>query len=319
MILVAGSANIDFMTRVAHIPAPGETILGGDYVLAAGGKGANQAVACARAGGQVAFLGALGQDPFAAMLRGSLQESGVRDLTFAATKPTGAASISVADSGENAITVASGANAVLEPGHLPALQGYEYLILQLEIPLDTVTAYAQAAQAAGVKVVLNAAPARPLPEALLSSTDILVVNEGELATIVGAEQSLPVSEQLRRAQALGPGTVTVTLGAQGNLTRQGEQEIQVAASRVSVRDTTGAGDTFVGSLVAALTEGQPLAQALHFASVGAALACTRTGAQPSMPLRSEIDQALQGQWAQRAYPRPGWAWRQECLERSDHP
>lgn len=290
MILVAGSANIDFITRVNHIPAPGETILGGDYQVAPGGKGANQAVACAKAGGQVAFLGALGPDPFAQMLRDSLQASGARDLTVSSAKPTGAAFISVADSGENAITVASGANATLTPQQLPALGGFQYLILQLEIPLDTVTAYAKAGRAAGLQVVLNAAPARALPAELLAHTDILVVNEGELATLVGAGSP---ARQLEQAQKLGPHTVIVTLGAQGSLTRHGEQELSVPAYPVQVKDTTGAGDTFVGHLVAALAEGKTLPQALQFAAVGAALTCTREGAQPSMPSREEIEQALQ--------------------------
>lgn len=289
MILVAGSANLDFSTRVGHIPAPGETVLGGDYATAPGGKGANQAVACARAGGQVAFLGALGRDPFADILRQSLVASGVTDRTLTVDAPTGAAFISVSDAGENAITVASGANAQVRPEHLPALDGVSHLVLQLEIPLETVTAYAQAAHAAGVQVVLNAAPMRELPPALLQYVDILIVNEGELEALVGGGE---LREQLAQAQQLGPQTVLVTLGGQGSVALQGSEEIQVPAYPVQPVDTTGAGDTFVGVLVAALAEGQVLREAMRLASVGAALACTRPGAQPSMPLRAEIEEAM---------------------------
>ena len=294
MILVAGSANIDFVTRVEHIPAPGETVLGGSYSVSGGGKGANQAVACARAGGKVAFLGALGQDPFADTLRASLRESGVQDLSVQLDLPTGAAFISVSEAGENAITVASGANAGLVPDMLPELKGLTHLIMQLEIPLPTVLAYARAARAAGVRVILNAAPAAELPPELLDSTDLLVVNEGELASLVGPGE---VREQLRRAALLGPAQVIVTLGAEGSLALDSlaldaQAFVTVPARRVAVLDTTGAGDTYVGALVTALSEGAALPQAMRFAGTAAALACTRPGAQPSMPTRAEIEAAL---------------------------
>jgi len=310
VILVAGSANIDFVTQVDHIPAPGETVLGGDYRLSPGGKGANQAVACARArGGKqpdgqapgVLFLGALGPDPFAATLRESLAASGVTDLTLHLDRPTGAAFISVSRAGENAISVASGANALLAPEHLPALDGVTHLILQLEIPLATVAAYAAAARAAGVKVVLNAAPARALDASLLGLIDLLVVNEGELRQVLEAAHRPAEPElhrQLQTALELGPGTVLVTLGERGSVAAErpqagGEATLtEVPSHPVQVRDTTGAGDTYVGVLVAALSEGLALPQAMRRASVGAALACTREGAQPSMPERAEIEAAL---------------------------
>jgi len=310
VILVAGSANIDFVTQVEHIPAPGETVLGGDYRLSPGGKGANQAVACARAlGGRrpdgeapgVLFLGALGPDPFAATLRESLVGSGVTDLTLQLDRPTGAAFISVSRSGENAISVASGANALLAPEHLPALDGVTHLILQLEIPLGTVSAYAAAARAAGVKVVLNAAPARALDASLLGLIDVLVVNEGELKQVLEAAHRPAEPElhrQLQAALELGPATVLVTLGERGSVAAERPQAggeailTEVPPHPVQVRDTTGAGDTYVGVLVAALSEGLALSQAMRRASVGAALACTRDGAQPSMPERAEIEAAL---------------------------
>ncbi|MGI8748199.1 MAG: PfkB family carbohydrate kinase, partial [Deinococcus sp.] len=185
MILVVGSANIDFVTPVEHIPAPGETVLGSGYTVAPGGKGANQAVACGRAGGKVAFVGALGRDPFAELLRESLRESGVEDHTLELDAPTGAAFISVSAAGENAITVASGANGALTPELLPAFGEFSHLVMQLELPLPTVLEAARRARAAGARVVLNASPARALPAELLRLADVLVVNEGELSVLDG--------------------------------------------------------------------------------------------------------------------------------------
>ena len=289
MILVAGSANIDFVTRVRHIPAPGETVLGGSYSVSGGGKGANQAVACARAGGKVAFLGALGHDPFADTLRQSLRQSGVQDLSVQLELPTGAAFISVSEAGENAITVASGANAGLLPEMLPELTGFTHLVMQLEIPLSTVFAYARAARAVGVRVILNAAPAADLPPELLNSVDLLVINEGELESLVGPGE---VHEQLRRAARFGPQQVIVTLGPEGSLALDADGFITVPALSVAVLDTTGAGDTYVGALVTALSEKAALPDAMCFAGTAAALACTRPGAQPSMPSRAEIEAAL---------------------------
>ena len=313
MILVAGSANIDFVTRVDHIPAPGETVLGGNYSVSGGGKGANQAVACARSGGRVAFLGALGHDSFGAQLKASLQDSGVQDLSVQVDAPTGAAFISVSAGGENAITVASGANALLTPQHLPGTEGLSYLVLQLEVPLATVTAYATQARAAGVPVVLNAAPAQPLPESLLQLVDLLVVNEGELSALVGAGE---VQAQLERAAGQntgqgtgqGPSVVIVTLGSAGSLgldTRRGHTLVAIPAIQVEVLDTTGAGDTYVGALVTALSEGQDLPGAMAFAGAAAGLACTRAGAQPSMPGRSEIDALLAQSDARKQQDVPG--------------
>lgn len=288
-VVVVGSANLDFVTRLPHLPAPGETVLGEAYSTAPGGKGANQAVACARAGGQVAFFGALGTDPFAEPLLASLRESGVQDWTLRAPAPTGAAFISVSETGENCIVVASGANATLRPEQVPPLAGVGWLVLQLEIPLDTVLAAAQAAKSAGARVVLNAAPARALPAELLRQVDVLVVNEGELRTLAGGGE---LRGCLRHVQALGPQTVVVTLGERGCLALSGETWTELPAHPVQVRDTTGAGDTFVGVLVAALSRGEALASALRWAVVGSALACGREGAQPAMPWRAELEEAL---------------------------
>ncbi len=211
-VLVAGSANLDFVVRAAHVPAPGETVLGREFRTFPGGKGANQAVACARAGGtDTRMLLALGNDDFARPIEASLLAAGVQLHTVRdAQLPTGTAFVCLSDDAENAITVAPGANLALQPCHLPALDGVQWLLLQLETPLDTVLAYARAARAAGVKVALNAAPAQALPDALLAQLDMLIVNEGELAVVAGDPPDLATG--LAR---LDVPCVIVTLGARG--------------------------------------------------------------------------------------------------------
>jgi ribokinase len=289
MILIAGSSNLDFVVRAHHIPAPGETVLGQDFQTFPGGKGANQAVACARAGGAVThFLTGLGADAFAAPLEASLAGAGVHlHAVRPEGQPTGTAFICVSEAGENAITVAPGANSSLQPAHLPPLQGFSHLLMQLEIPLDTVQAYAQAAHAAGVTVVLNAAPARALPRALLDDVDVLIVNEGELAALTG-----PVGDTAQRVALLAAPTVVVTLGARGCVARHQGVWLEQPAFVVDVVDSTGAGDTFCGALLAAWSAGADMATALRRASAAAALACTRMGAQSSVPALAEVDQFL---------------------------
>jgi len=289
MILVAGSANLDFVVRADHIPSPGETVLGRDFKTFPGGKGANQAVACSRAGGvPTHMLLALGNDAFATPLEDSLQSAGVKLLTVRdATQPTGTAFICLSEAGENAITVAPGANASLRPDHLPPLDGYTHLLLQLETPLDTVTAYATAARAAGVAVVLNAAPARVLPAELLSQVDILIVNEGELSVVAQHQGSM--AECLAR---LSVPTVVVTLGSHGCIAQQqGAHHLQ-ASFTIQPIDTTGAGDTFCGALAAALSQGLGLDAALRYASAAGALACTQLGAQSSIPTAAAVTALL---------------------------
>ena len=285
MILVAGSANLDFVVRANHIPQPGETVLGRDFKTFPGGKGANQAVASARAGGVTThLLAGLGHDAFAAPIEASLQEAGVvLHAVRVSDQPTGTAFICVSDDAENAITVAPGANAALAPEHLPPLAGFTHLLLQLETPVASVSAYAQSARAQGVCVVLNAAPAQALPDTLLSSVDILVVNEGELATVSRHKGS--IAECLEKIQVP---TVVVTLGHHGVCARvQGTWVLQPAFVITPV-DTTAAGDTFCGALVAALSQGQEMASALRQASAAGALACTRLGAQSSIPVAADV-------------------------------
>jgi ribokinase len=349
MILVAGSANLDFVVRAAHIPGPGETVLGRGFQTFPGGKGANQAVACARAGGMPThLLLALGDDAAAHALEASLAAAGVvQHVVRCAGVPSGCAFICLADDAENAITVAPGANERLAPADLPPLAGFTHLLLQLETPIETVTAYAQAARAAGVTVVLNAAPARALPAALLDAVDVLVVNEGELAAIAGigaasgrkkandanadadADADADDADADADTDAAGGAadrieaalarvtvpTVIVTLGARGCRARHKGASIVLPAFAVEPVDTTAAGDTFCGALVAALSEGRegvdarpdaslvaladtlpdPLPDALRRASAAAALACTRLGAQASIPTRAEVDAFLAAQ------------------------
>ncbi|MEO5676675.1 MAG: ribokinase [Usitatibacter sp.] len=292
MILVAGSANLDFVVRAGHIPAPGETVLGRGFETFPGGKGANQAVAAARAGGaETAMLVALGDDPFAAPLEASIASAGVRmHVVRTADLPTGTAFICVSDDAENAITVAPGANGALRAAHLPPLDGITHLLMQLEIPLETVGAYAQAARARGVKVVLNAAPAQALSPALLELIDVLIVNEGELAIVSGHRGG--IAECLER---IGVPCVVVTLGDQGCRARIQGETIRQEAFAVEAVDTTAAGDTFCGVLVAAMGRGLALPEALRHASAAGALACTRPGAQASIPTQAEVSRLLDRQ------------------------
>ena len=292
MILVAGSANLDFVVRAARIPAPGETVLGTDMAAYPGGKGANQAVACARAGGAPThMLLALGDDAYAVPLEQSLIAAGVQLHAVRVTSlATGTAFICVSDDGENAIIVAPGANNALEPQHLPSLDGFSHLLLQLETPLPAVAAYAQRARTAGVTVVLNAAPARALDKALLDTVDVLVVNEGELASIARHKGS--IAECLERMRGK---TVVVTLGAHGCCARFDGHYLLQPGFAVEPVDTTGAGDTFCGVLVAALSEGNGMAAALRRATAASALACTQRGAQSSIPTRDAVASFLHHQ------------------------
>ena len=293
MILVAGSANLDFVVRAPHIPAPGQTVLGTSFKTFAGGKGANQAIACAWAAGVATrMLLALGRDSFAEPIEASLNAAGVAlQIVRTSDLPTGTAFICVSDDAENAITVAPGANLALQPEHLPDLGGVHTLLMQLETPLATVVAYASAARKSGVQVVLNAAPAQALPPALLALVDVLIVNAGELASISNCTGS--VADCLNCLPNVP--CIVVTLGAVGCCARVGGQFVLQPAFAVAAVDTTAAGDTFCGVLVASLSLQLTLSQALERASAAAALACTKHGAQTSIPTRAEVDVFLASQ------------------------
>jgi ribokinase len=289
-VLVVGSANLDFVIRVAHVPAPGETVLGRDARAFPGGKGANQAVASARAGGApTRMLLALGDDANAAPIEASLRAAGVQpEIVRAPGEPTGMAFICVADDAENAITVAAGANGLLRASALPVLDDVSQLLMQLEIPLDTVVDCARAARGAGSRVILNAAPARALPDELLALVDVLVVNEGELIALGGHQGDLR-----RSLDAITVPCVVVTLGARGCVARIDGEFLLQPAFAVDPLDTTAAGDTFCGVLAAALAQGGAWPRVLRRASAAAAIASTRLGAQASIPDMAEVDALLQ--------------------------
>jgi ribokinase len=285
VIGVVGSLNLDLVARVPQIPAAGETVLGSALARHHGGKGGNQAVAAARLGAAVRFYGAVGDDGFADELAAGLLAEGIDIAGLQRTEgSSGCALISVADSGENAISVLPGANdhAPLPPAAWPA--ELRCLLMQLEIPLPTVLAWAAAAQRAGVPLLLNAAPMRPLAPALLQAVDTLMLNEVELQALCSGD--------LAAAAALGPRRVVVTKGARGAAAWHDGRVTTQAARDVWVTDSTGAGDCFAGALATALWQGRPFEDALHRAGVAAALACTRVGARSGMPTAAELEAAL---------------------------
>jgi ribokinase len=299
-IVVVGSLNMDLVARVARLPRPGETVRGHDFTTAPGGKGANQAVAAGRLaspGVSVAMIGHVGDDTFAAPLRQSLQESGV-DTSYVATAtgPTGTAMISVEESGENVIIISAGANGTMTPADMdaaaPVLQSADALLLQFEVPMPVVERAAEIADAAGVRVILNPAPApdHELPDTLLRNVSLLIPNETEAAKLTGTSD---VREAAERLLGWGVTTVVVTLGEQGVLlAREGEEIKAVPTFPITAVDTTAAGDAFVGALAVGLVEGQPLHSALRFACGAGALAATKHGAQPSLPRRDDLEQFL---------------------------
>lgn len=294
-VAVLGSANMDLVVRVASAVRPGETVSGSSFATGPGGKGLNQAVAAARAGADVCFLGAVGDDEFGGRLRGFLRAEGIDASGLAsAAEPTGIAAITVTDDGENAIVVVAGANADdrLSAADRAAIVGAGYLVVQLERPLALVIEAMRWARRHGVTTVLTPAPVPDCAvDELVSLSDILLVNEHEAAALGGEADAAAAARSLSRAA----GTVVVTLGAAGALVaRDGEVVQTVAARRVSAVDTTGAGDTFAGVLVAWLAAGSALHASLEAASAAASLTVTRPGAAASMPQRADILTALQG-------------------------
>lgn len=300
MILVVGSLNMDLVLRVKRLPRPGETVLGEDYQTHPGGKGANQAVAIARLGGKVRMLGRVGEDPFGQALKSGLAQEGVDVAWVLETPgPSGTAFILVDPEGQNQIAVAPGANARLVPEDLPitAFQGVGVVLLQLEIPLETVVRAATLGRKAGARILLNAAPAHALPSEILQSVDLLLVNEVEAAQLAEAspprtpEEALALARQLRGRAPQAQ--VVLTLGAQGAVW-SGTEEAHFPAFPVQAVDTTAAGDAFAGALALGLAEGQNMRAALRFANAAGALATTRPGAQPSLPFRDEVEALLGG-------------------------
>ncbi|MBL8709670.1 MAG: ribokinase [Rhodospirillaceae bacterium] len=299
MILVFGSLNVDVMIGVDRLPQPGETVLGPGYQLTAGGKGANQALAASRAGAWVTMVGSIGTDPLAETAIADLRESGV-DLSHLGrvVEPTGLAAICVDKAGENQIVVASGANRRTAARQVPdALLGPEaLLVLQMEVPLAENWSLVARARAKGARILLNAAPAGAVERKALGEIDWLIVNETEVQQVAGhLGLKVPGSaHDAARLLAREVGvTVIVTLGAAGAAACLPDGSgLAVPALAIKPVDTVGAGDSFVGGFAAAIDRGLGLAEALRYASVGGALACLKTGAQPSLPTRAEIEASL---------------------------
>lgn len=296
-LIVVGSSNTDMILKMDRIPRPGETIIGGEFVTAAGGKGANQAVAAARAGGQVTFVARVGRDMFGdrAMEGFKADEINVDFVVRDDASPSGVALIFVGANGENSIGVASGANGHLSPQDVlrakGAFQQAAVLVMQLETPLETVNAAARLGTEAGLRVILNPAPAQPLPDDLLARLFLLTPNESEaqLLTGVAVTDEASAEEAAGILRKRGVRNVIITMGARGALVSGLDGSGFVPGHKVEAVDTTAAGDVFNGALAVALAEGKTLMDAAAFGSAAAAVSVTRMGAQSSVPTRADIE------------------------------
>lgn len=298
-IIVVGSINMDLVVRVQRHPLPGETLLGSDYQTFPGGKGANQAVAAARAGGSVRMIGCLGSDSFGAQLLEGLLQDGIDTHWIKRVEgPSGVAFIVVNAQGQNSIIVAPGSNYRLLPEDLKAevFRGAKVILLQLEVPLPTVLEAARRGKKTGARVILNAAPARSLSADALRDVDLLVVNEFEAGIVLEQKAPEGIEEALVAAQSLRErvSSVVITLGAEGCVWADTSGQGYVPAFQVQPVDTTAAGDAFVGMLASRLAKGEALAPALRWASAAGALATTQEGAQPSLPTEAEVESFLAG-------------------------
>lgn len=295
MIAVVGSLNMDAIARVARLPMPGETVLASGYLQALGGKGANQAVAAARAGSAVEFIGRVGADPAGDALLASLQRVGVNTKHIRRDEggSTGTALIAVDHHGQNSIVVVPGVNANLLPENIDSAEDViarsSILLLQLEIPLETVRYAAVLAHRSATTVILNPSPAQALPSSLLKLVDVLVPNEDEVAYLSGIGSPVEPASAAGMLRANGAQAVVVTLGERGATVIEDESETDIHAYDVDAVDTTGAGDAFVGNLAAALDQGRSLKEAAKFAVAAAALSVQSAGAQASMPSRERTD------------------------------
>lgn len=293
-IIVVGSANMDLVVRTTRFPRAGETVLGGKFMTAFGGKGANQAVAGARLGGRVDFVGCLGDDAFGNLHRESMarEHVGLDNLKILPEQPTGTAVILLTDTGENTIVVAPGANNALAPDDILALRGLfqeaDVVISQLEIPLETVESTLRLARECGTLSFLDTGPARPLSPAVLGLVDIVSPNESEAETLTGirVDSTDAARSAANRLREMGAGHVVMKLGSRGCL-YVGPEELYQPAFEIEAVDTTGAGDAFTAALAIAWDR-LPLREALLFANAAGALAATVAGAQPSMPKREAV-------------------------------
>lgn len=302
-LVVLGSINADHILNIEQFPHPGETVIGKQYNVAFGGKGANQAVAAGRSGAEIAFIACVGADDMGERIRQQLATDRIdtQPIEAIANKTTGVALIFVNADGENVIGIDAGANAALTPEYLNRYQqkviDADALLMQLESPLETVIAAAKLAKQHQTQVILNPAPARELPDELLAMIDIITPNETEAQRLTGIAVNND-SDAARAANVLhdkGIECVIITLGSRGVWLSENRRGKRVAGFKVKAVDTIAAGDTFNGALVTALLEGKAMGAAVRFAHAAAAIAVTRAGAQPSVPWRTEIDAFLQQQ------------------------
>ncbi|MFM2479926.1 ribokinase [Celerinatantimonas sp. YJH-8] len=302
-LVVLGSVNADHVLQVPRFPRPGETLHGHNYQVIPGGKGANQAVAAARLNADIGFIACVGDDAFGIGIRNSFADDGmaIESVRIEQCCPTGIAMIQVSDEGENTICIAPEANAHLNAQvvatYQSLIQQADYLLMQLETPLDGVIEAAVLAKQANTQVILNPAPARALPRELLAHVDIITPNETEAEVLTG----IAVTDEVSAGQAasalhdLGIQVVMITLGARGVWVSENRKGRLIAGFRVQATDTTAAGDTFNGALVTGLLEQMSLDSAIRFAHAAAAISVTRFGAQTSIPHRDEVDEFLRAQ------------------------
>ena len=295
-LIVVGSLNMDLVVRAPRHPRPGETLIGSQFQTFPGGKGANQAVAAARLGAKVRMIGRVGQDAFGDALLQTARQDGV-DTTFIRRDPnaaTGVALITLDEAGQNTIVVASGANMQVSAQDIEqaaaAFEGASLLLMQLECPLEAVEAAAELAQRYSIPVVLNPAPARPLPQSLLARVDYLLPNQHELQLL--AEGEADYATAAARLISNGVRNLVVTLGEEGALLVTPQSQETLPAFKVPVVDTVAAGDAFAAAFCVALAEGKSLRDAVLWGNAAGAIAVTRPGAQPSMPNREELIQFL---------------------------
>jgi len=297
-ILVVGSINMDLVVRVPHAPNPGETVLGGDFETYQGGKGANQAVAASRMGGEVTMVGRVGNDDFGDTLIQGLVENNIKTTYVIkdSEAPSGVAMIAVASNGENIIVVASGANhkvSVEDVNNTRALmREADILLLQLESPLEIVTAAVELAKAYDVPVILNPAPAQELSKQLLAQIDYLTPNQPELEMLTGQKD---IDASIKKIKKWGVKNLIITLGHNGTRVITAGMDKHFPAFEVTAVDTTAAGDAFNGALAVALAEGKSLVDAVRLAMAAGALSVTKRGAQPSLPERESVDSFLANQ------------------------
>ena len=294
-VIVIGSSNTDLVIRADKLPSPGETVLGGAFFTAAGGKGANQAVAAARAGAQVTFIARMGCDDFGVQVLSAFQREGIdtRWVVSDPHLPSGVAFILVDDRGENSIVVASGANAALSPDQIQdqVYEDAEICLLQLEIPIETVVHAASLSTKNKTRVVLNPAPAADLPEEIWPHLFLITPNQTETEHLTGISPNSPqnIAKAADKLLQKGAQNAIITLGAQGAFFATPDQTLHIPAFKATPIDTTGAGDAFNGALSCALSENQSLETAIRFACAAGALTVGKAGAQPAIPTRDQID------------------------------